>query len=266
MALSKSRHHLIARLLDPRRRPREDCFVVEGIRGVREVLDGRLQPSIRFSVTSPRIRETEMGRALLEELGARGVPTESVSDRELEGLSDTERTQGVLLVVREPSSSLKGPDDPAFRRLLLLDGVQDPGNAGTLVRAAYAFGLDGVVALEGTVDLYNPKVVRASAGALVNIPVFRQSWEEARVWLEGRGVALIVADPEGEDVRGFQPPPTWALAIGNEGAGPRTELLERARTVLAIRMARSVDSLNAGVAGAILLFALSPIPQERTEG
>ena len=256
MALSKGKAKFVERLRNPRLRSREGYFIVEGVRGAREVLQGELTSEVRFVLTSPGLFGSQSGRGLVDEIVASGFPMEEVSDREMGVLSDTEHSQGVLMAVKEPPDSFAALEREPAPRVLLLDGVQDPGNVGTLVRAARAFGLSGVIALEGTVDPFNPKVVRASAGALAHIPVHRLPWIEAAAWLEEKGVPLLVADAGGEDVKGFELLPSWALAVGNEGMGPREELAAKAAGVLSISMEHGVDSLNAGVAGAILLFAL----------
>jgi TrmH family RNA methyltransferase len=257
MALSKERVKLVERLRNPRFRPREGQFLVEGIRGVREVLTGDLTPEVRFTLVSPRLDTVQGGSELRSLLLASGSPLVEVSDREMGALSDTEYPQGVLMVVREPRGVFDRLTAEPAPRVLLLDGVQDPGNAGTLIRAARAFGLTGVFALEGTVDPFNPKVVRASAGAVAHLPVLRLPWAEVSSWLQDKGVPLFVADAKGEDVRSVAIEPPWALAVGNEGAGPRRELMEGSARILAVPMEPGVDSLNASLAGAILLFALS---------
>jgi len=258
MALSEGKAKLVKRLRNPRFRPREGYFIVEGVRWAREILMGDLTPEVRFALVSPRLAGFQAGRDLVNLLTASGLPLQEVSDQELEALSDTEHPQGVLLVVREPHDPLGVLMAHAVPKVLILDGVQDPGNTGTLIRAARAFGLSGVFTLEGTVDPFNCKVVRASAGALAHIPVLRLPWADVSQWLEEKRVPLLVADARGEDVRAVDLQPPWALVVGNEGAGPRIELMERAARVLAIPMDPGVDSLNAGLAGAILLFALSP--------
>jgi len=265
MALSKGKARLVERLQNPRFRPGEGQFVVEGVRGAREVLKGSLSLDIRFTLVSPRLATSQFGRLLIEEMRATGIPLEEISDQELELLSATEQPQGVLLVAREPHEPLAGMNRISAPKLLLLDGVQDPGNVGTLIRAAQAFGLSGVMALEGTADPFNPKAVRASAGALAHISVLRIPWDEAEAWLAERDVPVLVADAGGEDIGGFEAPSRWALGVGNEGAGPREALVSSAMHVLSIPMDRTVDSLNAGVAGAILLFALSPSSRNDTE-
>jgi len=265
MALSKEKAKLVERLRNPRFRPREEQFLVEGVRGAREVLRGKLTPEVRFALVSPRLNRAQGGGELLASLVASGLPLEEVSDQELETLSDTEHPQGVLMVVKEPQDTVDVLVTHSAPRVLILDGVQDPGNTGTLIRAAQAFGLDGVFALEGTVDVFNPKVVRASVGAVAHIPVFRLPWTHVGQWLEKKGVPLLVSHAGGEDVRVVDFGPPWALVVGNEGAGARTEILRLATRVLAIPMDPGVDSLNAGLAGAILLFALSPSSGQGTE-
>lgn len=264
MGLSKEKGRFVERLKNPRFRAKERAFLVEGIRGAGEVVESPLAPGIRFGVVSPRYSRTQGGQELVGRLQRLGVPLETVTDVEMEGLSDTDRPQGVLLVVVEPEESMATLAASHPVRLLIMDGIQDPGNAGTLIRAARAFGTHGVFVLDGTVDPFNPKVVRASAGAVAHVPILRGGWEVARSWLQEREVPILVADPGGDDVRTFPPSRSWALVVGNEGAGPRTEILSHADGVVGVPMEEGVESLNAGVAGAILLFALSS-PSRGTE-
>jgi TrmH family RNA methyltransferase len=265
MVLSNEKRKLLQRLRNSRFRAREGQFIVEGVRGTVELLRGSIGLKSRFALISPRLQLSPRRGELEELLRERGVPLQAVSDDELAVVSDTESSQGVLLVVKEPENLLPDLSRKLEPRILILDGIQDPGNVGTLIRAAWAFGLDGVLALEGTVDPFNPKVVRATSGALGHVPVVRSLWESVRPWLQEREIPLLVADPGGVDVRMTAPYSTWALAIGNEAAGPREELVALSASMLGIRMDPAVDSLNAGVAGAILMFALDPSSAETPE-
>jgi TrmH family RNA methyltransferase len=253
MPLSKSKIQLIGRLKDRKLRAREGLVLVEGVRTVTEVVD--VGKGIRFAVGAPKLRGGERSEALLERLEALSIPISWVDDEEVEVLSDTESPQGILVVAEEPEIELQ--ELACSRRLLILDGVQDPGNLGTLIRAARAFDVEAVVALEGTVDPWNPKSVRAAAGASFHLPVLRESWDRCHQWLQELDVAILVADPAGTDVGEIRTPGGWALVIGNEGAGPRSEILEGDKTLVAVPMSGGMESLNAGVAGAILLFALT---------
>lgn len=260
MTLSQSREKLLGRLRRRRTREREGLFLVEGVRSAEEALAHGA--AVRFAVVASRLSSTPGGESLLQRIVAAGIDVERVDDAVLPELSDTETPQGVLLVCEESSWGLDDvpPAAGSGGRALLLDGIQDPGNLGTLVRAAAAFGIPAVVTLDGTVDPFNPKAVRAAAGALFRVRVVRAPWDEVGPWLAREEIALLFGEPGGRDVAGLQRPPAWALAVGNEGAGARPDMRE-AGTAVAIPMPGSAESLNAGVAGAILLYALTREPR-----
>ena len=252
--LSKSKRQLIKRLKTRKGRPREGLVLVEGVRSSAEALAAGAD--IRFAVRSPRLFDTQVGRALASTLTGRGLETHEVDDVSLAELSDTEHTQGVLCICTEPGLDLVQLHNRAPSTLLLLDGLQDPGNMGTLIRAARAFGVDAVIVLDGSVDPWNSKTVRAAAGASFHTHIARAPWAEARPWLEEQRVEILAADPAGDDVRSFQVSGSWALAIGNEGVGLRADVTAASTKRLAIPMPGKAESLNAGVAGSILLYSL----------
>ena len=251
MGLSRERGRLIQRLRHRRTRERERLFLVEGIRSVDEALAASVPP--RFAVVSPRLRELAGGNPLRERLAQVGVDTVGVTDTEFAALSDTGAPQGVLLVCPEPRND---PTHLPAGTLLVLDGVQDPGNVGTLIRAAAAFGVAGVVALDGTVDPYSTKAVRAAAGAVFRTRVLLASWDEIEGTLRERG-PLLIADMDGSDVASLAPRGEWALVVGGEGAGPRASVRDAAAGAVRVPMPGGAESLNAGVAGAILLYVLT---------
>lgn len=253
MSLSQRRTHLVGRLKHRKTREREGLVLTEGIRSVREALKAGAEPE--FAVVSPRLETLAWGTDLLATLRARVGEVERVADGELDALADTERPQGVLVVFRQPlwqeaSLVVEG-------RYLVLDAVQDPGNVGTLVRAATAFRVDGVVALDGTADPWGPKAVRASAGMVFRTPVLQAGADEAVERLAQARVPVLVAEASGTDVATLPFQASWALAVGNEGAGVREALRTVARRSVRIPMPGPAESLNAGVAGAILLYALT---------
>jgi TrmH family RNA methyltransferase len=251
MGLSQRRERLVARLRVPKTRAREGLVLVEGVRAVGEALDAGV--AVSFAVVSPRLGETLAGAALVRRLADHDVT--EVEDATLDAASDTERGQGVLLVCEEPAAGLEVVRSGG--RYLVLDGVQDPGNAGTLVRTAVAFGLDAVVCLDGTVDPWAPKPVRASAGMIFRIPVVCAQAEEAVARLRETGVPLHVADAGGEDVREHRAGGAFALAVGNEGRGVRERVASAAEARLLVRMPGPAESLNVAMAGSILLHALT---------
>lgn len=250
MSLSQRRERSIGRLRASKTRRREQAVLVEGVRAATEALDAGVEVS--FAVTSPRLEASVAGLALRERLAAHDMS--HVDDATLERLSDTRHPQGVLLVCREPEARLLRL--PEGMRCLVLDAVQDPGNAGTLVRAAVAFGMDAVVVLDGTVDPWSPKTVRASAGMIFRIAVVQATVEELVARLRAIDVPIYVADARGEETsEGIGG--AFALAVGNEGGGVRQELRQAAARQVAVRMAGPAESLNVAMAGAILLHALT---------
>lgn len=253
--LSKGRERLLRRLKTRKGRPREGLVLVEGLRSVAEALAADVD--VRFALRSEGLLTSQRGRMVVQAMTERGVDQEDVDDMTVEALSDTEQPQGVLLVCEEPRAELSDWTERTPQVLLLLDGIQDPGNLGTLVRAARAFGVDGVVVLDGSVDPWNPKAVRAAAGAGFHVGLVRAPWAEVGPWMEARGIEILAGDPAGGDVDDWEPTRPWALAVGNEGSGLRPELVAAARCTIAIRMSAGVDSLNAGVAGSILLHILT---------
>lgn len=257
MSLSRRKEKLVGRLRNRRMRAREGRFLVEGLHTSAEAVAARIE--IDFAVATTGLRRSEAGAELVERLESEGIPVEWVDEDTLADLSDTETPSGPLLVCREPEHGLGQILDAAGGggRYLVLDAVQDPGNLGTLIRAGRAFGLDGALALDGTVDPWNPKAVRAAAGTSFRIPVVKAGWEEVEPALAERDVGLLVAESGGADVAEVAPERPWALVVGNEGSGPRSGVLGAARERVAVPMPGGAESLNVGVAGAILLYVLS---------
>lgn len=165
-------------------------------------------------------------------------------------LADTETPQGILLVMAIPA--LHGDETAPF--ILIPDGVRDPGNLGTMLRAAWAAGVSQVLLPPGTVDYTSPKVVRAGMGAHFHLPLRRAAWDEIRAVVVEAAVWLAEAGPgtpyDAVDWRGC-----IVLVVGGEaeGASPEGRALAAGRHVV-VPMARGVDSLNAALASAIVLF------------
>ena len=251
--LSKRRTRMLARLGSGRGRVREGCVLVEGARAAAEALASGVV--VRFAVCSRALTRSPAGEVLLAKLEARGLTPDWVGEREMAAVSATASPQGILLVCEEPSFAPEALHLAADARFLALDGIQDPGNLGTLVRTARAFDLTGVIALDGTVDPWNARAVRASAGSVFRIPVVRAPWTE--VATRAAAAQVVVADAAGRDAASLSVKPPWMLVVGNEGAGVRAEIREAANAWAAVPMAGAADSFNAAVAGAIVLYALT---------
>jgi RNA methyltransferase, TrmH family len=177
------------------------------------------------------------------------VPAVHLARSLIRELTDARHPQGVLALFRRPKSDRNALFASADPFLVVLDGIQDPGNVGTIIRLATAFDATGVVANEGTADPFSPKALRASAGAALLIPVVKATTDELVDLLEARSIPLYAADAGGEEIPIRRPA---AIVFGNEGRGVSEGIRAGARAV-GIRMSPRIDSLNVGGAAAILL-------------
>ncbi|HET8649198.1 MAG TPA: RNA methyltransferase, partial [Gemmatimonadales bacterium] len=217
--MSRSLPSLIRDLRLRRGRERRGLALAEGIRLVEEAMAA--QVAIRGAAIAPGLEATERGRALKAALAERGVAIESVTDRELAQLADTEHPQGVVAVIEPPRWTLADMAPSQGHPVLVLDAVQDPGNVGAMVRTALALGAAGVVALKGTAELTSPKVLRGSMGALFRLPVVNADAAALNAWLTEQRVALWVAAMDGDPISQVarEKHGAIALVVGNEGAG-----------------------------------------------
>ena len=170
----------------------------------------------------------------------------------LDSLSTMDAPQGAIFLCRMPEE----PEFVPKPGTLLLDGLQDPGNLGTILRTADALGTS-VVLLEGCADRFSPKTVRATMGALFRRPVYRMDWEAARDAFHQAGIPIAVTalSPRAEDIREADVS-KMAVVIGSEGRGVRPEVLEQADRELIIPMDPHCESLNAAVAATIVLWQI----------
>jgi TrmH family RNA methyltransferase len=177
-----------------------------------------------------------------------------MDDRALAGLADTEHPQGIIAVFEPPRWDLEMLAPRAGDVVVVLDGVQDPGNVGAIARTALGLGASGMIALKGTAELTNPKVVRGSMGALFRLPAVSATEEACLAWAKRAGVAFWVTASDGERPGGQRLTAPVALVLGNEGAGIRPEIQREATRRLSIPLAGNVESLNVAVAAGILLY------------
>lgn len=265
--LSRAEVKRLGKLLSHRKhRAREGLFLAEGVRVVEELLAAEIV--IRMAVVSSSLGDTERGARLRSRLEASSTGVGSadvgdppllreVPDAELRELADTATTQGVLVVAETPRVGLEAVAPGGSSTVLVVDGVQDPGNLGTLVRSAAAFDCEAVACLPGTVDPWNPKVVRASAGAVVRLPVVQASLDDLTEWLGRHGYLLAAADADAPALQAGALPERVALVVGNEGAGVTAAVAARCERKVSIPMPGGTESLNVAVAGAILLYELN---------
>lgn len=197
-----------------------------------------------------------------------GFTTYRLAAHVFESLAETDSPQGILAILgtqsrinaAEDFQQLLAKPGDAINRWLLVDGVQDPGNLGTIIRTADAAGYRGVVLGTGTVDLYNDKVLRSTQGSHWHIEVVELPIETAMQTLQGAGIPVLATalHREARDYRtlDYAAGAPLALVVGNEGQGVQAKLIEQANLSVFIPMPGQAESLNVAVATGILLFAL----------
>ncbi len=238
-------------------RQKAGLFLLEGIRLVEAALDAGV--SVKQAVYSPGLRDNQRGLVCLERIAAFGCQPQLISGSLFRSLADTEHPQGLIVAaVLPPDAELTEADFADLSRLLIVDGVQDPGNLGTIIRTADALGVQMVLTLAGTVDAFNQKVVRSAMGSLFHVRL-RQGHQFSSVLpiLRRAGLQLVVSSLSdavpytkasyGERV---------ALVVGNEGAGVSAELLQAADLRVNIPIVGQAESLNVAVATGIILAKL----------
>jgi TrmH family RNA methyltransferase len=256
LRMAGSLQTLIRDLRLHRGRERRGLALAEGVRLIEEALAAGI--AFRGAVVAPTLEGTTRGKALKATLEQAGVRLVEVSDRELAELADTEHPQGIVAAIEPRRWTLADVPTGAGAVVVVLDGVQDPGNVGTILRTTFALGGAGVVALKGTAELHNPKVVRGSMGALFRLPAVSVDDAEFLAWVKDRGLELWVAEARGEPVAPVPGPPTArrpiALALGSEGSGVSPALAARADRRVGLPLVRGAESLNVAVAAGILLY------------
>ena len=231
-----------------------DC-AIEGVR----IIEEAIRSGLRFRAVFVRESAQDRAERLLPQIGAH-VDTLLLPDKLFDGIVPSETPQGVAALVRLKDFSL----DDVLERLqfgpvIVLAGLQDPGNLGTILRSAEAFGSAGVVVGEGTVSPFNSKVIRASAGSVFRLPVIiaksADALEEVLAALRAKSVRLLATSShKGTPLDQAKLGGPVAVFIGSEGSGLPRNLMAKVDETVAIPHTPQVESLNAGVAGSIVLY------------
>ena len=221
-----------------------NAFVVEGVRLVEEAFSAGWK--FQFALYSDGL--SERGGNLLDQLKANSVEVDEVAGDLLQKLSDTETPQGILAVVE--FSQLPITNNLNF--VLIPDQIRDPGNLGTLLRTAAATGVQAILLPPETTDAFSPKVLRAGMGAHFRLPIHSLSWEKIKTKTEN--MDIYIADMDGSSCWDTDLRRPLALVIGGEAEGASDEARRLASQIISIPMAGNVESLNAGVAGSVLMF------------
>ena len=224
-------------------RREEQAFVVEGVRLAEEAVSAEWLPNLCLYTEEI----SERGKEILSTLKEHNTPIEEVAPHVMKAASDTQTPQGILLVLSFKTLPL--PEKLDF--VLIADQVRDPGNLGTLLRSAAAAGAQAVILLEGGVDVFSPKVLRGAMGAHFHI----LTYDEIKTLCAQHQLNLLTAAAD-EGILYTETDLTrpLALVVGGEAEGASSELQEKADGFIHIPMPGGGESINAGVAGAVILF------------
>lgn len=235
-------------------REKQGLFVAEGVRTVEELARSPL--GVEAVLLAARAAEDPRALAAARALEARGASYVELSDADFDSAADTDQPQGVLAIARAPERTLDALEIRDGARVLVLDAIQDPGNVGALVRTAAALGATAVVALPGTVDLWNAKVVRSAAGTHFRFPALDAAPAPLFAFLEQQRIALWGTAARATPLGEMTAPRRLAIAVGNEGAGLSEPVRARCASVVSLPIAPDVESLNVAIAAGIMLYAL----------
>ena len=221
------------------------------------IIEEAIRSGLRFKAVFFRSSARQLAERLLPQLSSQAEAL-LLPDEVFRSAVATESPQGVAALVRVREHTLDDVLAHPAALVVVSAGIQDPGNLGTLIRSAEAFGAAGVLLGPGTVGQFNPKVVRASAGSIFRLPVIHVDYGAGLEKLRQAGVKLLAASShKGKALDETDLTGAVAVFIGNEGAGLPREVARQMDDVIAIPHSSRVESLNAGIAGSILLYEAS---------
>jgi len=240
-----SKIKLVRALLGRAKERREaNAFVIEGVRLVEEAVNSNW--GFQFVLYSDGLNER--GINLVKTLEDKKIEVEKVESGLLYALSETETPQGILAVLNDTPLSIPH----ALNFILIPDQIRDPGNLGTLLRTAAAAGVQAVLLPPETTDAFAPKVVRSGMGAHFRLPIHSATWDDIRE--QAKGLLIYLADMDGKSCWKTDLRQPLALIIGGEAEGASEAARKLATQKISIPMSGDIESLNAGVAGSVLMF------------
>ncbi|UCD64604.1 MAG: RNA methyltransferase [Candidatus Zixiibacteriota bacterium] len=264
MSITKNELKGLKALLTKKGRREAGMFSAEGVRLLEEALRHGFLPQ---KVYYARSLAGERGERLLAGLAKKGVARAAVAGRELEAMSDTETPQGLVGVFRIPETKLRELYIPRFRRVLWCENIADPGNLGTMVRSALAFGFEPVVISGDSADVFAPKVVRSSAGAIFGLRVARETPAAVLRFAAGNGLKVVATGPLGKKLdpaaKKVLKREKFIMVVGSEAHGVSPQILDAADMTVRVSHSTKVESLNAAMAGSILMSMIYNLDRGR---
>lgn len=234
-------------------RMKSKTFIIEGIKIIEEAIDHNYP--MKSIIYTDRLMNTKGGPEFLEAIRDRDELI-YVGDNIFKEISDTENPQGVLAIARFQFTDLQGLREMKNPSLIFLDRLQDPGNMGTIIRTADSFNIDGIIITDGSVDPYNPKVVRATMGSIFRMPIYYiEDSVRGLNDLRDNGLRILSTSLEGSlPIYDIDYKDGFILVIGNESTGVSGDIYELSDELIRIPMPGKAESLNAGVAASIIMY------------
>lgn len=264
MAITRNELKSVKSLLTKKGRKETGLFVAEGVRLMEEAVRHRFRPETVYY--APALAG-QRGQQLVAGMAKNRVAVKEISKRELQTIADTESPQGILGVFRIPSMRLSELYHPALRRLLWCENVSDPGNLGTLSRSALAFGFELLVLSGSSAEIFAPKVVRSSAGAVFGLKIAKETAPAVLKFATKNKLKVVVTGPTGKKLdramKKVLKRDKLILVVGSEPHGVSQSVFGAADMVVSVDHSKKVESLNVGVAGSILMNAIYSIDTER---
>ena len=233
-------------------REKQNAFVIEGVKMFEEVRYQSKESLVKTYVAESLYEELKVSSPKYFE----GIDYEIVTDQVFKEISETMTPQGILAVVKKPSYDLESMIAKDNATLLVLEDIRDPGNLGTMVRTAEGAGVTGIILSSSSVDMFNPKVIRSTMGAIYRVPfVYVDDMVSILKYLQNNEVSTYAAHLSATKFYDeITYPKKTAMIIGNEANGIKEETAKAASAFIKIPMEGNVESLNAGVAAAILMY------------
>jgi TrmH family RNA methyltransferase len=235
--ISRNEVKYIQSLYHKKNRDEEDVFVAAGVKLISEILHSYFKPVKIYALQDWIDQNPEVENVI------------AVNESELKKISTQETPGKVVAIVRKKNT--EKITDLSGKITLLLDGVQDPGNLGTIIRTAEWFGIENIIATNDTADVYNPKVIQSTMGSFLRINIF---YTDLKQFLSNNIIPVYGAVLNGENISAVEPPDECLLLTGNESKGIRDELLPYIQTKITIPRLGKAESLNVAVATGIILW------------
>jgi RNA methyltransferase, TrmH family len=273
-SLQNPRIKFLVKLRDRRPRDREGKFLIEGYRGVRRALDCGWP--LEELYVCPELFQGTNEAALIAACAETGALVFETTETVFRKIAYRDRPEGLLALAPQKRTALDQlPQPPGPPLYLIAEGIEKPGNLGTMLRSADATGVDALLLADACTDLFNPNVVRASTGSLFHVPIAEASSADTLAWLRDRGVRTLAATPHADplyteaDMTG-----PLAIVVGAEQYGLTQPWIDEADLAVRIPMLGQADSLNVSTATALLLYeavrqrlpkGLTPTPRDYRE-